>query len=296
MLECSLSILHHLIRSASLNTKNFLSRFPLSLWEIGKGKVFTSLFRFEVFLLLAFLLSACLPSTAFLPTPTLPTPTASLTPTPTTVWFPPTATFTPYPTATFLPPTPDQRPGIGKIIFQDDFSDPSLWLLPSTANGSAAFGKNELTLAIQEQKAYVFSQRTEPILTDFYAEITAGPNLCQGADEYGLLVRLVSAATFYRFSLSCDGRVRLDRLTGGQASSPQPWLETGVVPIGAPSSSRLGVWASASEMRFFVNDVYLFTIQDPLIPSGLLGVFARSTGGHAFTVNFTDLVVYQITP
>jgi hypothetical protein len=306
MLECSLSILHQLLWSIALNTNKNLSHFPLSLQENsrrsssplskrerGRGE---GVFILAAILILTLLLSSCLPSTSVLPTPTLPTPTASATSTPTIVWFPATATFTPYPTATSLPPTPDQRPGIGAVIFTDDFSDPTLWLLSSSENGRAAFGKNELTLAIQEQKAYVFSQRTEPSLSDFYAEITASPNLCQGADEYGLLLRLVSAATFYRFSLTCDGRVRLDRLTGGQASSPQPWLETGVVPIGAPSSSRLGVWASASEMRFFVNDIYLFTVQDPLIPSGVLGVFARSTGGHALTVNFTDLVVYQLIP
>jgi len=178
----------------------------------------------------------------------------------------------------------------------DDFSDPSLWTLSSGENARAAFGKNELTLAIQEQKAYVFSQRIQPDLTSFYAEITASPNMCQGADEYGLLLRMTSPATFYRFSLSCDGRVRLDRLHDGQASSPQPWLDTGVVPIGAPSSSRLGVWAKSTELRFFVNDQYLFTVQDPLLPNGMLGVFTRSTGGHSLTVSFTDLIVYQITP
>jgi hypothetical protein len=142
----------------------------------------------------------------------------------------------------------------------------------------------------------VFSLRTAPELVDFYAEITASPSFCQGIDEYGILLRFVSPANFYRFSLSCDGRVRLDRLSGGSASSPQAWMETGVVPIGAPSSSRLGVWAQGSEMRFFVSDQYLFTIQDPLIPGGRLGVFARSTGGHALTVNFSALSVYEIIP
>jgi hypothetical protein len=49
-------------------------------------------------------------------------------------------------------------------------------------------------------------------------------------------------------------------------------------------------------MRFFVDDQYLFAVQDPLIPSGVLGVFARSTGGPSFTVNYTDLIVYQLIP
>jgi len=268
-------------------------RTPLSPRERGRGEGKRLL---SSWILLACFLAACLPVTPQPPTPTAPTPTTSATPTPTIVWFPPTATFTPFPTPTPLPPTPDQRPSLGAILFSDDFSEPALWALASNENGRAAFGKGELTIAIQDQKAYVYSLRKGPDLGNFYAEITASPSLCQGADEYGLLLRLASAASFYRFSCSCDGRVRLDRLNEGQASSPQPWLETGVVPIGAPSTSRLGVWASGAEMRFFVNDQVLFTVQDPLIPSGLLGVFARSTGGHALTVNFTDLTVYQINP
>ncbi len=231
-----------------------------------------------------------------MPSPIPQTSTATLTPTPTIVWFPPTATYTPFPTNTSLPPTPDQRPGIGGLLFKDNFSDNAAWELISSPNGTALLGKNELTLAIQEEKAYVYSLRAAPELADFYAEITASPSFCRGVDEYGMLFRFVSPATFYRFSLSCDGRVRLDRLSSGSASSPQGWLETGVVPIGAPSTSRLGVWAQGSEMRFFVSDQYLFTIQDPLIPSGRLGVFARSTGGHALTVNFTDLSVFAISP
>jgi hypothetical protein len=275
-----------------INTKKAF----LNISRLTRGKNLERLAKVAIGFLLVLLFSACIPSTGMLATPTMPTPTATSTSTPTIVWFPPTATFTPYPTATSLPPTPDQRPDVGAVIFADDFSDPSLWALTNNEKGRAAFGKNELTIAIQEQKAYISAQRIEPNLSSFYAEMTAGPNLCQGTDEYGMLIRLVSAATFYRYSLSCDGRVRLDRLTGGQASSPQPWLETGVVPIGAPSTSRLGVWAVGAEMRFFVDDQFLFSIQDPLIPSGVLGVFARSTGGHALTVSFTNLIVYQINP
>jgi hypothetical protein len=49
-------------------------------------------------------------------------------------------------------------------------------------------------------------------------------------------------------------------------------------------------------MRFYANDEYLFTVHDPLLSSGLLGVFARSAGDMAVTVNFTELVVREINP
>lgn len=252
-----------------------------------------------------FLLLLCLSACSFLfETPSLPTdtpfPSATLvdtqTPTSTIVWFPPTSTFTPFPTQTIVPPTPEKRPGVGEIIFRDDFSDPELWALYRTDVGGAAFGKNELTIAIQNERAYIASTRNKPMLDNFYLEVTASPTLCHGLDEYGLLLHYASASDFYRFSLSCDGQVRLDRVLHGQASTPQAWMLGAMVPVGAPSFSRLGVWLVGKEIRCFVNDQYQFTVTDPTIPSGLVGVFARSVGEDALTVSFSDLVVKEVLP
>lgn len=240
-------------------------------------------------------LSACTPAATPEITPeTTITPTLTTTPTATIVWFPPTATPTLFPTRV-ITPTQDYRPNLGEVLLTDDFSSPDSWLLGKTSSGSAALGKNELTIAISEPGAYEYSIRQTPVLTDFYAEITASPTLCRGQDEYGLLMRMSSPGNFYRFSLSCDGKVRMDRVVGGTASSPQPWTPSGAVPPGAPSSSRLAVWALGKEMRFFVNDEYQFTVSDPLLPGGNLGVFARSAGEMDVTVSFTDLIVYDIS-
>ncbi len=225
------------------------------------------------------------------------TPTATLapseTPTPTVVWFPPTATKTPVPRAESTA-TAVMRPGVGVVIFEDDFSSAGAWQLGTSANGTVALGLNELTIAIVQPRAYLFSTRTEPTFGDFYAEITASPNLCAGLDEYGLLFRVRSLGDFYRYSLSCDGQVRLDRLVGGTAGSPQPWLVSAAVPRGAPSSSRLGVWAVGRELRFFINDEFQFAVSDSYHGSGILGVFARSAAENAVSVSFSDLKVYQV--
>jgi len=71
-------------------------------------------------------------------------------------------------------------------------------------------------------------------------------------------------------------------------------MVTTSVPSAAPSTSRLGVWAVGKEMRFFVNDQHQFTITDKALPSGAMGVFVRSGGENAVTVNFSELVVYSI--
>jgi len=241
------------------------------------------------------LLSACLSITPATPSSTL-TPTITNTPTPTVIWFPPTATTTPLPPTLVPSPTAELRPGVGSIILEDHFNDAEFWLISQTITSTVGLGDHELTLALSQPKGYLYSVRTEPHFNNFYAEITASPSLCSGEDQYGLLLRFNSASSFYRFSLSCNGQLRLDRIVGSTASSPQGWLLSSSVPSAAPSRSRLGVWMLGKEMRFFVNDRFQFAVSDPMLTSGAIGVFVRSGGETAVTVNFSDFIVYNISP
>lgn len=257
----------------------------------SRGKALTALILTVVGFSVAS--GSCLPASTPLPPTDTPVPSVTPTPTVTVIWFPPTATPTSFPTPE-VTPTVNYKTDVGKVIFQDDFSSGKGWQLGRTGAGSVALGKNELTIAISEPHAYLSSVLDQPILSDFYAEITASPTLCREADEYGLLIRAASDSDFYRFSLTCSGQVRLDRVAGGTASSPQPLVFSGAVPAGAPSISRLGVWARGKEMRYFVNDMYQFSVSDPLPLSAGLGVFARSGGEMAVTVSFSDLVVREV--
>ena len=244
------------------------------------------------------MLAACLPITTpptILPTDTITPPT--LTPTITPIWFPATATNTPYPTATLpLTATVVIEPQYGSLIFSDNFSEPDLWQESRSSLGSAAVSNQELTLALTEKGEYIYSLRREPDLGDFYLEVTASPSICRGDDEYGLLIHFTESEDFFRFSLTCDGRARVDRLYNGKPSSPQPLTFSGAIPPGAPSSSRLAILAVGRQMDFYVNNEYIFTVSDPNIPEGKLGLFIRSQNQEAMTVNFSDLVVYNPQP
>jgi hypothetical protein len=131
------------------------------------------------------------------------------------------------------------------------------------------------------------------VLADFYAEISIDVTLCQALDEFGLLLRVTENLDYYRFSLSCDGQVRLDRIWRGGAAALQPWIFGGVPP-GAPIRTRVGAWVRRGEIRLFVDGRHQFTIQDPTILSGSLGAFARAAADTAVTAKFSDLVVYEL--
>ncbi|PWB68871.1 MAG: hypothetical protein C3F07_21120 [Anaerolineales bacterium] len=243
------------------------------------------------FLLCGFLLlSACLPLDSTPPT-AAPVPTDTAPPTPTIVWFPPSATPTllAFPTYT---PTPEMKTGIGSRILSDDFSAGSDWDTAISDQGSAAVSRNRLTLAAQPG-VYLVSMNRGTNLSDFYAEITAHPSLCRGDDTYGLIVR-ATGTYFYRFALSCNRMLYVDRITSGVKLVIQEPIPSGDAPSGAPGEVRIGIWAAGSEMRLFLNDRYQFSVTDASFSSGSLGVFARAAGDTPVSVTFSDLTVYDV--
>ncbi len=246
--------------------------------------------------LLAFLVAGCLPPPPTpLPPPPTETPTVTPPPTATIDWFPMTATPTPPPTRE-IEPTVDQRPAFGDVLLRDPFTDREQWQTFRTAAGSAAYGRDELSLVTASEKALLISLRASPQLSNFYLEIDALPSLCREGDAFGLLLRADTEGNYYRLLADCAGRVRMERLRSSRSEMLQDWIPTGQVPPGGMIPMRLGVLAQRDHLTVFVNGVQQFTVRDPVFTSGMLGVFARSGGKTPLTVSFSDLMVYEVDP
>jgi hypothetical protein len=240
---------------------------------------------------LVLLLSAC----RVVINPASPTeePTPAPSATATIEWFPPTLTPSPFPTPNSTP-TPDYRPGIGELIFEDDFNDQSLWSTNASGDGAVTISGGNIHLALNSRRSYLFSTRTAPVLGDFYAEITASTSFCRGEDEYGLILRNTEDGDHYRFALSCDGQAKVDRYQSGSLTRQAGWVVNRTVPAFAPSSVRLGVWAQGSVLNFFVNDLYLFSVNDTQFFRGTIGVFVHASGDDDVSVSFKNLQVSEV--
>jgi len=250
---------------------------------------------FLISITLALVLSAC---SVFTPPEVDPWPTDTATPLPTEtqVWFPATATNTPHPPATPVPSvTPVQLSGMGELILKDEFLAEDGWAEFRKNTGSAVLGPGELTLTVTDDDGYLTIFRSVPTVDDFYLEVMANPRLCQVGDSYGLLVRAASGLDYYRFSVSTDGQVRADRFKSGNVVVLQAWTPSGQVPRGCPISLKLGVWAVDDELRFFVDDVYQFTIEDAAIARGQIGLFGRSRSETNLSISFSDLELYWVS-
>lgn len=247
--------------------------------------------RFSFALAATLLIASCSAFEPIIITPIVTPVTETPIPTATIDWFPPSATptFQVFPTTT---PPPDMRPGLGTLVVTDDFSDPTLWNVPKSNQASAIMEDNHLTLAAQSG-VYMTSLRTDLLLKDHYAEITARPSLCRSEDSYGILVR-ASAVYYYRFGLSCNGTIYMDRLSAGTKLTMQKPIPSGDAPPGAPGEVRIGIWAVGSEMRFFLNDRYQFSIREPSYPTGTIGVFVTSSADTPVIVSFSDLTIQKV--
>ncbi|HAV75803.1 MAG TPA: hypothetical protein DCX53_00455 [Anaerolineae bacterium] len=184
------------------------------------------------------------------------------------------------------------NPGIGSVIFSDDFSDESAWDTAASDQGTAAISRNRLTLAAQPN-IYLVSMNRDAIISNFYAEITARPSLCRGEDSYGIIVR-ANGNSFYRFTLTCNSMIFMERVKSSVRLLMQEPIASGDAPPGAPGETRIGIWAVGSEMRFFLNGRFQFSMTDPSFPSGGFGVFARGAGDTPISVLFSDLIVYDV--
>ncbi len=208
-------------------------------------------------------------------------------------WFP--STFTPTPFNTPLPATatPAPPPPVGSLIYQDDFTHPGLWLTGQFSVGTIAYGNNELNLAISEPRSVLISTRLEPALTDFYLEVTAIPSLCLAGDDYGIQFREASPNDFYRFLISCNSQVRLERLKGGAGQVLHDWSASAQAFPNTSGTYKLGIWAVGNDLRFYIGNVLQFSVSDASLSTGGLGLYARSMGDTAVTISFANLAVYQ---
>jgi hypothetical protein len=186
--------------------------------------------------------------------------------------------------------TPEALPEKGELILEDDFSGDKAWQTGQTASGSMAYGSQALTLAISSGKTSLMSLRSGPSLSDYYLEVTASASLCRGADNYGLLLRAASEWDYYRWIITCEGKLRLERVRGGTPAVIKDWTSA----VARPDADRLSVWLSDKEMKFYIDGIFQFSVSDHVYSSGSIGVFARSGGENALTVTYSDLKVYKI--
>jgi hypothetical protein len=232
------------------------------------------------------------------PEPLPPTATSTPTPlpSPTIDWFPntPTPTAVPIASPTPQPTREGELSGITALLVDDNFTDESLWLTPQSELGNAAFGTQNLSLAVARPEANLTSLSQHILPLNFYLEMTVQTTLCEPLDQFGVLFWHESNHDFYRLLVNCAGQFRLELIQGGQSFVVYDWESASQMALALPASNRLGLWVYDGLFQLYINDEFQFEERIAQDRSGALGVFARTLTGGAMTVRFSDLLIYRV--
>ena len=227
--------------------------------------------------------------------PTLLLPT--FTPTATINWFPATNTPTPLSTQRATPTTV-LLPGLGPRILEDSFSRTDQWDISVYIAGQGIVSSDQLTLSIPEgsESASITSLLQGFQAGDYFTRVKVNLSLCKGRDQVGFLFRVSSPMDFYRFSITCSGETRLERVVEGQPSVIRNWAFSPDAPLGAPGEVILGVSVSGQDLELFLDDRFQFSIQDGVLSEGGLGFYLRASSDSPVNVSFSDLEAFQVIP
>lgn len=246
---------------------------------------------------------AAVPTTTEVPSVTPPPaePAATATPAATETE---TATATPTvpPTAT-VPPTPDPNEGVGDVVFEDklDGTGGWFWTWDDEVASFAVSGEQKMLLATAKRNdswSYVSSNDVVNV-GDQQVRATVRIDACAAEDAYGLMFRGTADATtgaynMYIFEVNCSGAARLTLLQNGLTALTN-WVSAPVIKTTAGEENTLMVWMAKDQMRFYVNDEFLFAAQDATLSSGFYGFFLRDRTNSNMRVAFKDLVAKSVS-
>lgn len=255
-----------------------------------------SWWRGALLVALGWLLAACLPwgiSSTVVALPT-PTGTATLTATPTQVPFPPTATPTPLPPTLPPSPTPNPLAGAGRLLFDETFDQPGLWLAGRSVGGQVAVTQGMLTLSVPQGPGYSAALRREPEVSDFVIQVTARPRFCQGQDAYGVILRVdPKGVTYYRMGVTCNGQVFAEYVDGDAVTVLLPPRALGL-PTGPLTQVPLTVRLQGRRLQVFVYGHWVGETAFQGRYQGLVGAFARARSEGAVAVDFLSWQVWSL--
>lgn len=239
------------------------------------------------------------------PSPTRPpsaTPQPSLTPSP-SVTRAASSTTSAGPSATSAgPPLPTDDPRYGLNLaapdVTDDFSQRLGWYEYSDRSAATIqWEPGGLRVIDHWADGFVWWSTSGQTASDFYAEITAEINTCEGADAYGFAAR-IGGSNYdrgYTLEFSCDGRYRMRKFISGAAPDVLvDWTQAASLDAGDGADNRFGLLARGEVLAAFANGELLTQLRDSFYVFGNFGVFTDAANTADLTATFRDFELWVL--
>ena len=233
-------------------------------------------------------------------------PTATRTPKTPAITKTPSNTKTPSdteePSAT--PPAGDPRTTLGNPSFSDPMDNPdkSTWPVGKDKFTSNGFEDGHMWLTgLTFKPGWVISANH---VDDAYIEETVKTEGCSASDNYGIIFRvpvLRTADRGYLFAISCEGKYSIwawdGRVgTNGTRTVLIDWKANKAIHSGSNQTNRVGVWAQDTKLTLYVNGVKVDETKSSTLSQGYVGVFINPDITTKFTVDITELKIWNTAP
>ncbi len=189
-------------------------------------------------------------------------------------------------------PAPGAR---AKILFADDFSDPSTgWSQRDEPGGWTRYEDGALHITVRMPELFVWSaagRHFEDFTVEVDGRLVEGP----ANGTYGIIFRQQDNRNFYEFDISADGYYALIRFVDGEWQPIVDWTPTNVIQQGR-SLNRLRVDAVGNSIRVYVNGQLLASVNDPSFRSGDIALVAGAGHVAGTHVAFDNLKVSEPRP
>lgn len=184
----------------------------------------------------------------------------------------------------------------GAVIYQDDFSDVSTgWPVDTFAEGGTSYYEGQYRITVNEVDYAVWANSATGDYADISTEVDAVMLAGPQENEFGLLCRFVDNDNFYIATIASDGYYFIwRRLNGGdwelvgmESGEFSEAIRTG------NQSNRIRLDCVGSSITLYANGVELIQVFDSSLPSGDVGLYARSFEQGGVDVLFDNFVVIQ---
>jgi hypothetical protein len=183
-------------------------------------------------------------------------------------------------------------PAAGRVLFRDDFSDPSSgWLTRSDDEGEVRYENGELYIRDYTVPDTVTASRPGQEFSDLIMEVEA--RLVGGTEDnwLGHYCRYVDADNFYVMAYSSDGYYTGFGLANGERTQFAEPTRSDAIRQGPGVTNVARLECIGSSLRFWVNGELLIDVVDTGLAQGDIALDAESQDGEYTEVAYDNLIV-----
>lgn len=192
----------------------------------------------------------------------------------------------------------DWQPNVSateNLIYEDafDLGTTGAWLLEGDEQGQASILDGQLLLGVDAPLTVQYVALSEPLFDDFILEVDATQVAGNANNSYGVLVRKIGPAQFYRFEVTGNGQFAVERHDGPDdwVRLTDDWEESPALNAGSGATNHLKIVAQGTRFAFYANDQLLTEFSDEGYLRGVIAFDAGTFGQTNVQVAFDNLLI-----